>query len=200
MEQSNDSRKTVQDNTVVSLDYVLKVDGGVVDQSEQDEPIQFIQGQGQILPGLERQLYGMTVGDSKSVVVSPAEGYGEPDNEAYAEVPRDQFPSEIPLETGVALQVRDQEGQVLDAYIVEVRDDSVRLNFNHPLAGKELHFQVKVVDLRDATEEELSHGHVHEEGMLYDEEEGDVFDDEADWEDEDLDEGDDYEGGDGKVA
>jgi FKBP-type peptidyl-prolyl cis-trans isomerase SlyD len=185
MEQSLDSRKTIQDDQVVSLDYILTVDGGVVDKSEENEPIQFIQGHGQIIPGLERQLYGMSIGESKKVVVAAAEGYGEPDSDAYAEVPRSEFPPHIPLENGVALQLRDQNGDVLDAYIVEVGSDTVRLNFNHPLAGKELHFQVTVVDLRDATDEELSHGHVHSEGEeFYDEDELDG----EDFEDDDLEE------------
>jgi FKBP-type peptidyl-prolyl cis-trans isomerase SlyD len=187
MNESNDQRKMVTDDTVVTLDYTLKVDGGVVDTSEENEPIQFIQGQGHIIPGLERQLYGMGIGESKSVVVPPAEGYGEVDANAYADIPRNEFPPHIPLETGVTLQLRDQQDEVLDAYIVEVRDDVVRLNFNHPLAGKELHFTVKVVDLRDATEEEISHGHVHGEGGDEDEEEwGDDedLDDDEEWEEE----------------
>jgi len=180
---SADSNKTVQDNEVVSLDYVLKVDGGVVDKTEEDEPIQFIQGQGQIIPGLERQLYGMKIGESREVVVSPEEGYGQADSNAYTEVPRNEFPPHIPLETGVALQLRDQDGDVMDAYITEVRDDVVRLNFNHPLAGKELHFSVTVTDLRDATEEELAHGHVH----------GEYMDDDEEWEEEEWEEEDDEE-------
>jgi len=177
MGQPMDSRLTVKDDMVVSLDYVLKVDGGVVDKSEENDPIQFLQGHGQIIPGLERQLYGMSIGESRTVVVSPADGYGEADNDAYAEVPRSEFPPQIPLETGIALQLRDETGGVMDAYIVEVRDDVVVLNFNHPLAGKELHFSVTVVDLRDATEEELEHGHVH----------GEEYDDDEDWDEEDED-------------
>jgi FKBP-type peptidyl-prolyl cis-trans isomerase SlyD len=89
------------------------------------------------------------------------------------------------LETGVALQLRDQDGDMLDAYIVEVRDDNVVLNFNHPLAGKELHFSVTVVDLRDATAEELSHGHVHSDDG--DEEEWEEEEDEDEWLDDDED-------------
>lgn len=183
--QNDDHRMTVEDDRVVSLDYTLKVDGGVVDKSEENDPIQFIQGHGQIIPGLEKQLYGMSIGESKNVVVPPAEGYGEADSSAYAEIPRAEFPPHIPLETGVALQLRDKDGDMLDAYIVEVRDDNVVLNFNHPLAGKELHFSVTVVDLRDATEEELSHGHVHSEDG-YDEDEEEWEEDEDDVEDDNL--------------
>jgi FKBP-type peptidyl-prolyl cis-trans isomerase SlyD len=154
----------IEENSVVTLDYTLRVDGGVIDTSEGNEPIEFIQGQGQIIPGLENELYGMAIGDSKDVVVTPGQGYGEIDSEAFADIPKEEFPANIPLEEGVALQLRDQEGNVLEAHIVEVGEKTVRLNFNHPLAGKELHFSVKVVGVREATNEELSHGHVHQHG------------------------------------
>jgi FKBP-type peptidyl-prolyl cis-trans isomerase SlyD len=159
---SDQKNKTkIEQNSVVSLDYTLKVDGGVVDTSEGSEPIEFIQGQGQIIPGLESELYGMSIGDSKDVVISPSQGYGEIDSEAFADIPREEFPPNIPLEEGVALQLKDQDGNVLEAHIVEAGEKTVRLNFNHPLAGKELHFSVKVVGIREASDEEISHGHVH---------------------------------------
>jgi FKBP-type peptidyl-prolyl cis-trans isomerase SlyD len=96
-------------------------------------------------------------------VVEPEEGYGEVDPENFADIPRDQFPPEIPLEVGIELELKDQEGDLIDARIVSVDGENVRLDFNHPLAGEQLHFVVKVVGLREATEEELSHGHVHGE-------------------------------------
>jgi FKBP-type peptidyl-prolyl cis-trans isomerase SlyD len=161
----------VEDDKIVTLDYTLTVDGEVIDSSEGSEPIQFIQGRGQIIPGLERELYGMEIGDSKNVSVTAQEGYGEEDPEAFADVPRQQFPPQIPLEPGVEIQLRDEEGQVLDARIHSVREESIRLNFNHPLAGKELNFDVTVVDLRHATPEELEHGHVHGEDIDEDEDE-----------------------------
>jgi len=161
MNATNDTLMNIRDDLVVSLDYTLKVDGAVIDRSENGEPIQFIQGQGHVIPGLERQLYGMTIGESKLLVIPPAEGYGVVDDNAYANIPRSQFPSDIPLELGVALQLRDQRGEVLNATIEEINQEAVRLNFNHPLAGKELIFTVKVVDLREATQEEMDHGHVH---------------------------------------
>jgi len=152
---------TVQDGMVVTLDYSLTVDGEVIDHSGDSGPIEFLQGEGQIVPGLERALYGMAVGDSKQLTVTAAEGYGELDEESYAEIPREEFTSEIPLEIGVELQLRDQDGDVFNAYIEEVGDDMVLMNFNHPLAGKELLFSVTVSGLRPATKEELEHGHVH---------------------------------------
>ena len=154
----------VEDDVIVSLDYTLSVDGEVIDNSNEDGPIQFIQGKGHIVAGLERALYGMQVGERKELVVSAADGYGEADPSAIADIPRREFPPEIPLEPGVELQLTDQEGDELEAYIVSVSRDMVRLNFNHPLAGKELHFAVQIANLRLATPEELDHGHVHEAG------------------------------------
>jgi FKBP-type peptidyl-prolyl cis-trans isomerase SlyD len=162
MNATKDTLLNIRDDLVVSLDYTLNVDGAVIDTSENGQPIQFIQGQGHVIPGLERQLYGMTIGESKLIVVHPTEGYGEVDDNAYTSLPRDQFPSDIPMEIGVALQLRDQRGEVMNATIAEINQETVRLNFNHPLAGKQLNFSVKVVDLREATQEEMDHGHVHD--------------------------------------
>jgi FKBP-type peptidyl-prolyl cis-trans isomerase SlyD len=162
MMQGVNDPKEVGDDTVVTLEYTLSVNGEVVDTSEGGRPIRFIQGQQQIIKGLEDELYGMSVGESKDVIVEPEAGYGEIDPENFAEIPRDQFPTEIPLEPGVELELKDEEGEIIDARIVSVQDDTVRLDFNHPLAGEQLHFQVKIVDLRGATPEELDHGHVHE--------------------------------------
>ena len=145
------------------MEYTLKVDGETIDASAETGPIEFLQGQGNIVPGLERELYGMSVGDSKDVVVSAQDGYGEIDGEAFMEVPRDQFPADIPLEVGTLLELLDDADQPVHARIEKVAEQTVRLDFNHPLAGKELHFSVKIAVLRPATEEELEHGHVHGE-------------------------------------
>lgn len=155
--------RVIEDGKVVTLDYTLRVDGEVVDTSEGSKPIQFIQGQQHIIPGLEDELYGLQVGAQKEVVVPPEKGYGQPDPENYADIPREQFPDNIPLEPGVELEVREQSGKILTARIDEVTGETIRLDFNHPLAGKELHFSVMVVDLRTASDEEMSHGHVHED-------------------------------------
>lgn len=153
----------IEDGQVVTLDYTLTVDGEVVDSSAGSQPIQFIQGQQHIIPGLEDELYGLEVGAQKQVVVQPEKAYGPVDPENYSDIPREQFPSEIPLEPGVELEVREQSGKTLTARIDNVTDETVRLDFNHPLAGKVLHFSVQVVSLRAATAEEMSHGHVHED-------------------------------------
>ena len=161
MNQAHDQKLTVQDNIVVSMDYVLRVDGEQIEKNEPEHPVQFIQGMGQIIPGLERELYGMRVGDSKNVDVTPQDGYGVLDEEAYAEIPREEFPDDIPLEPGTEILLRDDEDEEQEAYIISITDDIVHLNLNHPLAGKELDFTVTVVALREASEEELLHEHVH---------------------------------------
>jgi FKBP-type peptidyl-prolyl cis-trans isomerase SlyD len=155
------ANKVVEDGQVVSMHYVLTVDGNPVDSSDPEEPLQFIQGQGHIITGLENSVYGMAVGEAKDVVVSPADGYGDLDEEAFSDVPRGEFPAEIPLEIGLMLSARTDDGEEMDARIVQVTDEAVRLDFNHPLAGKELHFSIRIVDLRPATTEEIEHGHVH---------------------------------------
>ncbi len=158
------SKDTVQDGLVVSMDYKLTVDGEVLDSSEDAGPLQFLAGYGNIVPGLEREMAGMKIGESKDVVVAPEDGYGEFDEEAFMDVPRNEFPSDLKLEEGIELNVTDEDGQNQYARVENITDESVRLDFNHPLAGAELRFTVKVVALRDPTKEELDHGHVHEEG------------------------------------
>jgi FKBP-type peptidyl-prolyl cis-trans isomerase SlyD len=153
----------VDDGQVVSLHYTLQVDGQVVDSSEGKEPLQFIQGMGHIIHGLEHQLYNMKIGEKKDLVVAPKDGYGETEASAFMDVPRASFPPNVPLTLGTELELRDKNGHPMYARIDEVTDQNVRLNMNHPLAGKELHFSVQIANLRPATKEEVSHGHVHGE-------------------------------------
>jgi FKBP-type peptidyl-prolyl cis-trans isomerase SlyD len=177
--ETQNKPSSVADDVVVSINYSLTVDGEVVDSTEGDEPLQFLQGHQNIIPGLERELTGMKIGDNKQVVVPPAEAYGEVDPENIVDVPRSEFPTEIPLEPGTELEVKNADNEVLSATIAEIKGDTVKLDFNHPLAGKELTFDVTVVDLRQATDEELAHGHVHyeDDGFDFEEEDDDEFDD-----------------------
>ncbi len=158
------SKDTVQNGLVVSMDYKLTVDGEALDSSEGAGPLQFLAGHNNIVVGLEREMLGMKIGESKDVVVSPEDGYGEFDDEAFMEVPRSEFPADMELEEGMELHVTDEDDQHQMAFVESFDDSAVRLDFNHPLAGAELHFNVKVIALRDPTAEELDHGHVHEEG------------------------------------
>ncbi len=151
----------IEDGQVVSMEYTLHVDGEVVDTSAGREPLQFIQGTGNIIPGLERELYGMVIGDNKKVSVAAADAYGELDPEAFVDVPRGEFPADIPVEKGIEIQVRDESNNPMYARIDTFDDETVKLDFNHPLAGKTLNFDVTIVALRGASPEELDHGHVH---------------------------------------
>ncbi len=157
------SKDTVQDGLVVSMEYTLSVDGEVLDSSKDAGPLQFLAGHDNIVPGLEREMVGMKIGESKDVLVLPEDGYGEFDADAFMEVPRSEFPSDMELEEGLELNVSDEDGQHQLAFIESFNDETVRLDFNHPLAGAELQFNVKVVGLRDATAEELEHGHAHDD-------------------------------------
>lgn len=159
--------KVVADDLVIHMDYTLTVDGEEVDSSKEDGPLEFLQGRGNIIPGLESELYGMAVGESKDVTVTAADAYGEFDEEQVVDVSREEFPAEIPLEIGTELEVREKDGDVLSAMIVEVDAENVTLDFNHPLAGEDLQFHVTIVGIRPATREELAHGHVHDEGHAH---------------------------------
>jgi FKBP-type peptidyl-prolyl cis-trans isomerase SlyD len=157
-----DKKLTVADDLVVSLDYTLRLDSGaVVDSSADREPLEFLQGRHQIIPGLEQALYGMKVGEAKAVVVLPEEGYGPVNESAYQEFPKDAFPSDVELELGMGMELVDGSGRPLLAFVSEIKSDSILLDFNHPLAGETLHFDVEIADLRAASGEELDHGHVH---------------------------------------
>jgi FKBP-type peptidyl-prolyl cis-trans isomerase SlyD len=151
----------IEDGIVVSLDYKLKVGDEIVDSSEETGAIQFLQGSGEIIPGLERELYGMMAGDSKQITVASEDAYGEIDPDEIQEISIFEFPREIPLEPGLELEMEDEDGHVEIARVVDVGEFEVTLDFNHPLAGKELHFEVEIAGLRPATEEEIKHGHVH---------------------------------------
>jgi FKBP-type peptidyl-prolyl cis-trans isomerase SlyD len=158
------NKDTVQDGLVVSMEYTLTVDGEVLDSSKDAGPLQFLAGYDNIVPGLEREMAGMKIGESKDVLVLPVDGYGEFDAEAYIEVPRSEFPSDMELEEGLELNLTDEDGQTQLAFVESFTDENVRLDFNHPLAGAELKFNVKVIGLREPTAEELDHGHAHDEG------------------------------------
>ncbi|MBL8099397.1 MAG: peptidylprolyl isomerase [Anaerolineales bacterium] len=158
------SIEKVEDGVVVSMEYKLTVDGEVLDSSDQAGPLQFLAGYGNIIPGLEKEMMGMKIGDSKEVTVQPEDGYGEFDEEAFMDVPRSEFPADMKLEEGAELHVTDEDGEHQAAYVLSFDDKTVKLDFNHPLAGAVLNFYVKVVGLREPNAEELDHGHVHEEG------------------------------------
>lgn len=155
----------IEKDVVVSLQYSLKLDNGdLVEESNEDEPLMYLHGHGNIIPGLERRLEGRGVADRLRVAIEAEDAYGEYDPEQVEQLPRSDLPPEIRPEVGMILGVRAKSGDQYAAHITEVDDDSITLDFNHPLAGERLHFDVTVLALRDASDEELQHGHVHEEG------------------------------------
>lgn len=137
--------------TIVTVDYTLRLDSGeVVDSSEGQEPMVFQFGQGQIIPGLERNLAGMQRGDTKDIRVPPEEAYGAHEPGATHQVPLDRFPEDITPQVGMRLTVQGPQGREMPFTIVAVSAEQATLDFNHPLAGENLNFSVTVRDVRPA--------------------------------------------------
>jgi len=159
--KGQDKPAFVVDDTVVSMAYTLTIDGKELDSSEESGPLEFIQGVHSIITGLEKGIYGMRIGETRKLVIYPEEGYGEIDPQALIDVPRKEFPVDLPLEIGIELDISDEDGEVFPATVVELDKDIIKLDFNHPLAGETLQFDVRIIDLRAPTREELAHGHIH---------------------------------------
>ncbi len=154
----------IEENRVVTLNYTLTDnDNNVIDQSD-DGSFSYLHGASNIIPGLENALTGKNAGDELSVKVSPAEGYGEHDASRVQEVPREMFPDDTEIQPGMQFHAQSPEGQAIAVTIAKVEGDMITVDGNHPLAGVELNFVVKVVEIRDATDEEKEHGHVHGAG------------------------------------
>lgn len=136
----------VKTGDTVRIHYTGTLDGGeTFDSSAGRDPLEFVVGGGQIIPGLDKALPGMAVGESKTVAVPCAEAYGEADPAARQDVPRDAIPEEIPVEVGLQLQMQTQAGQAIPVTVVDVSEETVVLDANHPLAGKDLTFQIELV-------------------------------------------------------
>ena len=143
-----DTKPTITDGKFVSLEYTLTLDDkSVVESNVGKQPLIYTHGTQQIVPGLEKALEGLAVGDTKEVTVAPADGYGEKDPNALQEVQKTLLPSEA-LVVGTRLQGQTPDGHMVYPRVAEIKDDTVVLDFNHPLAGKTLHFAVKVVDIQ----------------------------------------------------
>ncbi|MYM64999.1 peptidylprolyl isomerase [Pseudomaricurvus sp. HS19] len=155
---------TISKDKVVTIHYTLKnVEGEVLDSSVGEEPLAYLQGHKNLVPGLEQELEGKQVGDKVQTVVTPEQGYGELDPGLIQELPRTMFTGIDEIEVGMAFHAETANGmQVVE--VIEVEGDTVTIDGNHPLAGQELHFDVEVLEIRDATDEELQHGHVHSPG------------------------------------
>lgn len=154
----------VSDKAVVSIHYTLKNDeGNTLDSSAGQAPLDYIHGLGNIIPGLERELADKSVGDKLQVTVEAQDAYGEVNPELIQQLPRSMFEGVDNIEVGMAFHAQTGAGQQV-VEVIEVDGDTVTINGNHALAGQRLHFDVEVVGIRAATEEELSHGHVHAAG------------------------------------
>ncbi|MFY0567338.1 FKBP-type peptidyl-prolyl cis-trans isomerase [Archangium lansingense] len=152
-------------DSVVSIDYRLHLgDGKIIDESEPGDPLIYLHGYEEIVPGLEKALEGKKAGESLKVVVPPSEGYGEYDPDGVEEVPREDFPPDMELEAGGVVSATDEDGDDVEFLVKEVRAKTVVIDFNDPMAGKTLHFEVTVREVRAATKEELEHGHAHAPG------------------------------------
>ncbi|GAA3997436.1 peptidylprolyl isomerase [Deinococcus rubellus] len=149
----------ISENKVVEIEYTLTVNGEVVDQSESGEPLTYLQGHGNIIPGLEKALDGKAAGDHLQVTVQPDDGYGERDEEAIQVIAREDFDDDI--EVGATYFAQAEDGSVTPFTVMSLEGDDVTVDFNPPLAGEVLNFDVTVKSVRDATADELEHGHAH---------------------------------------
>ena len=154
-------------NTVVGVHYQLDVDGQKIDASG-EQPLVYLHGHGMMIPGFEKQLAGLKAGDKYNFQVSAAEGYGGFNQNAVVELDKQIFLVDGTMSTevfeGAQLQLTNQDGQPMVGIVQKIGDDKVTMDFNHQLAGKELNFSGTIDSLREATEEEISHGHVHGPG------------------------------------
>lgn len=149
-------------NKVATIHYTLKNDAGeIIDSSAGQAPLSYIQGKQNIIPGLEKALEGKSVGDKENAVIAPTEGYGEKNPALVQSVPKEMFKELGEVKVGMQFQVNTGEGGILLVTATEVNDTHVVVDGNHPLSGMTLHFEVEVLEVRDATEEELAHGHLH---------------------------------------
>lgn len=148
-------------NCVVSIYYTLTNDSGeVMDQSPEGQPLSYLHGAAGIIPGLEKELTGKVAGDDFTVTITPEEGYGEHRPEMVQEVPRESFPNDIEVAPGMQFNAQTAQGPVT-VMVTAVGEEAITVDGNHPLAGKTLHFEGKIDNVREATAEEIDHGHVH---------------------------------------
>ena len=157
---------TIDKNHVVALHYTLNAieengEKTFIEKTDAENPFTFLYGVGMMLPKFEEQLQGLVAGDQKSFTIVPEEGYGDRDDNAKTQLPIEMFAESGLPPVGAILPLQDAQGNHVNAMVLEVTDANVIVDLNHPMAGKTLHFDIKVAETRPATEEELSHGHAH---------------------------------------
>jgi len=151
----------IENNRAVQIHYTLKDDQGeILDSSMDRGPLPYIHGVGALIPGLESELLGKEAGEKFTAVIAPENGYGEYDEGYVFQVGASEFEEDDEIEVGMQIQLDTENGPAI-ATITKIEDEEVTLDLNHPLAGVSLHFDVEVIDVREATPEELDHGHVH---------------------------------------
>lgn len=154
----------IEDKSVVTMEYVLRdPEGNELDRSKPGSPLVYLHGTQSIVPGLERQLTGKQVGDEVNAVVSPEEGYGPRRGFKPLRMQRSKFPPDAPLRAGMQFVTRTEQG-MMPLWVTKVQGPTVICTPEHPLAGVELHFAVKILEIRMATDEEVEHGHAHGPG------------------------------------
>jgi FKBP-type peptidyl-prolyl cis-trans isomerase SlyD len=151
----------IQTNRVVSLSYTLKDDKNEIIDESTDGSFCYLHGASNIIPGLEDSLTGKSAGDELSVTVAPEQAYGVREDDRIQEVPREMFPGDVDIEPGMQFHAQGPDGQNIVVMVASVDESTVTVDGNHPLAGVQLNFDVKVLSVREATAEELEHGHVH---------------------------------------
>lgn len=151
----------VAKNMVVAIDYILRDDEGIIMDKSDGEPLVYLHGHGQLVPGLEKALEGKGGGDDVKVVVDPVDGYGERSSEEVMRVPLTEFPEGAEPEVGMEIEMQADDDNLVTMWIVDVDSESVTMSADHPFAGIALHFEVKVLEVRAATPDELAHGHAH---------------------------------------
>jgi FKBP-type peptidyl-prolyl cis-trans isomerase SlyD len=158
-------KQAVSANKVVSFHYTLSnAKGAQLESSDGGEPMMYLHGGDNIVPGLERQMEGKVAGDKFEAKIAPEEGYGVRDERAAQAVPRNSFPGDIEIEVGAQFTAEAPDGSVMPVWVTAVDKDTVHIDRNHPLAGETLNFKIEVIDVRDATKEEVAHGHPHGPG------------------------------------
>jgi len=151
----------ISKNSVVTINYTLKNDQGEILDQSQDNSFLYLHGSGGIISGLEGQMEGKLAGDEFSAHVEPEDGYGVRDDSMVQVVPRNMFESDHPVEEGIQFHAESPEGDMLTVTVTKIEGDEVTVDGNHPLAGIALNFDIKIAEVREASKEEIEHGHVH---------------------------------------
>lgn len=155
---------TIQKNSVVTINYTLRDEtGGLIESSEGQEPLTYLHGQGNVIPGLEASLEGKSAGESFKISIPPEDAYGVWEDGNVLNIPKGQFSGVEDIKPGMQFSVHSNEGEQI-VTVTKVEEETVTVDANHPLAGKTLNFDVTVIGIRDATKDELDHGHAHGAG------------------------------------